>query len=274
MNRFIPFLTALALVVLAAPLAAQQGDMAPDTTAVEVPEDPAAETPDDEAAETPDDEAAETPDEPVADTPDAPVGETPVAPDADAPAADAAVTHDWEFALAPTDNATGAAGTVKVTEGDTENTLIVEVTGLPPVDSLDQPDRDVSTYTVWIVPSKEQVNESTMAGVLVVEPEGIATFEATTTLESFGVIVTATPDGAPETISGVPVLTGIPVTAQPDATPAEGEVDTPDPAVTPAPEAPPAAPETPEPAPTPQEGQLEMAPDAEVEADVEATPER
>ncbi len=133
-------------------------------------------------------------------------------------------THDWEFALQPTQHAPGGAGVVKVTEGDAGQGLVVEVEGLPLIDELDQEDRDVNAYTVWIVPSKERVKESTLAGVVTVGPEGTGAFESTTSLETFGIIVTATPDGAPEAISGVPVLTGIPVTTAPPAAPAEGEV--------------------------------------------------
>lgn len=133
-------------------------------------------------------------------------------------------THDWEFALQPTQHAPGGAGVVKVTEGDAGQALVVEVEGLPLIDELDQEDRDVNAYTVWIVPSKERVKESTLAGVVTVGPEGTGAFESTTSLETFGIIVTATPDGAPEAISGVPVLTGIPVTSTPPAAPADGEV--------------------------------------------------
>ena len=132
-------------------------------------------------------------------------------------------THDWEFALQPTQHAPGGAGVVKVTEGDAGQALVVEVEGLPLIDELDQEDRDVNAYTVWIVPSKERVKESTLAGVVTVGPEGTGAFESTTSLETFGIIVTATPDGAPEAISGVPVLTGIPVTSTPPAAPADGE---------------------------------------------------
>lgn len=141
------------------------------------------------------------------------------APEAEAaPAAEAAEeappAHDWEFALQPTANAPGAGGMVMVTEGDDDNAVHLEVTGLPAVDSLDQENRDVNAYTVWIAPSKERVKESTLAGVLTVDPEGAGSMDATTTLATFGVIVTATPDGAPESIGGVPVLTGIPVTSE------------------------------------------------------------
>ncbi len=132
-------------------------------------------------------------------------------------------THDWEFALQPTQHAPSGAGVVKVTEGDAGQALVVEVEGLPLIDELDQEDRDVNAYTVWIVPSKERVKESTLAGVVTVGPEGTGAFESTTALETFGIIVTATPDGAPEAISGVPVLTGIPVTSAPPAAPAGGE---------------------------------------------------
>jgi hypothetical protein len=151
-------------------------------------------------------------------------GEPEVAADA-APAAEEEVvsTHDWEFVLQPTQHAPSGAGVVKVTEGDAGQALVVEVEGLPLIDELDQEDRDVNAYTVWIVPSKERVKESTLAGVVTVGPEGTGAFESTTSLETFGIIVTATPDGAPEAISGVPVLTGIPVTSAPPAAPAEGE---------------------------------------------------
>lgn len=123
--------------------------------------------------------------------------------------------HDWEFALAPTEHGAGATGDVKVTEGEGAHTFVIEVDGLPAVDQLDQPNRDVNAYTVWIVPSKDRVPESTLAGVLNADPEtGVGTFQGTTSLATFGVIVTATADGVPERIGGVPVLTGIPVTPE------------------------------------------------------------
>ncbi|MEJ2152850.1 MAG: hypothetical protein P8Y29_07860 [Gemmatimonadota bacterium] len=150
-------------------------------------------------------------------------GEPEVAADAAAAEEEVVSTHDWEFALQPTQHAPSGAGVVKVTEGDTGQALVVEVEGLPLIDELDQEDRDVNAYTVWIVPSKERVKESTLAGVVTVGPEGTGAFESTTSLETFGIIVTATPDGAPEAISGVPVLTGIPVTSAPPAAPAEVE---------------------------------------------------
>jgi len=146
-------------------------------------------------------------------------------------------THDWEFALQPTEHAPGGAGVVKVTEGEAGQALLVEVEGLPLIDEFDQEDRDVNAYTVWIVPSKERVKESTLAGVVTVGPEGTGAFESTTALETFGIIVTATPDGAPEAISGVPILTGIPVTSAPPAAPVEGEAS---PAGDAAPDGPPA----------------------------------
>lgn len=121
--------------------------------------------------------------------------------------------HDWEFALAPTEHAAGATGEVKVTEGDGAHAFVLEVQGLPAVDQLDQPNRDVNAYTVWVVPSKDRVPESTLAGVLNADPEtGAGTFQGSTPLATFGVIVTATTDGAPQRIGGVPVLTGIPMT--------------------------------------------------------------
>lgn len=129
--------------------------------------------------------------------------------------------HDWEFALAPTEKAPGASATVMVVDGEQGSDFTVVVTGLPAVDELDAENADVNAYTVWIVPGKDKVNESELAGVLTVSPEGTGRLEAETELETFGVIVTATPDGAPTQISGVPVLTGIPVQA--DAPPEAAE---------------------------------------------------
>jgi hypothetical protein len=65
-------------------------------------------------------------------------------------------------------------------------------------DSLDDETRDVNAYTVWVVPGKDKVAESRMAGVLTVSPEGTGRLEGDDGLETFGLIVTATPDGAPE----------------------------------------------------------------------------
>ena len=141
-------------------------------------------------------------------------------PDATAPvaepsmeAAPAAPAHDWEFALAATDEAPGASATVMVDEAESGSDFVLVASGLPVVDSFDEENRDVNAYTVWIVPSKDKVTESKLAGVLTVSPEGAGRLEGETDLESFGIVVTATPDGAPERISGVPVLTGIPVQA-------------------------------------------------------------
>ena len=133
------------------------------------------------------------------------------------PAADQAETqpaHDWEFALAPTEKAPGASATVMVVDEEQGGSgFTIVATGLPAVDELDAENQDVNAYTVWIVPGKDKVNESELAGVLTISPEGTGRLEAETDLETFGVIVTATPDGAPTQISGVPVLTGIPVQA-------------------------------------------------------------
>lgn len=136
----------------------------------------------------------------------------PEAPTATAtPAAEAPAEHDWEFTLAATDQAPGASASVMVTEADPGSDFILVANGLPVVDSLDQEGRDVNAYTVWVVESKDKVPESTLVGVLSVGPEGSGRIEGETPLETFGIIVTATPDGAPARIGGVPVLTGIPV---------------------------------------------------------------
>lgn len=119
--------------------------------------------------------------------------------------------HDWEFTLAATDKAPGASANVMVTEADAGSGFVLVANGLPVVDSLDQEGRDVNAYTVWVVPGKDRVAESTLAGVLSVTPEGSGRLQGETPLETFGIIVTATADGAPQKISGVPVLTGIPV---------------------------------------------------------------
>jgi hypothetical protein len=117
---------------------------------------------------------------------------------------------------------------------------------------LDQEGRDVSAYTVWIVPSKERVRESTLAGALEVDPSGAGRFEGTTSLDTFGIAVLATAEGTTTPV-GVPALTGIPVTeaetpadttaAETPAAAAPGE--TPAPPETPASETP--TPETPAP---------------------------
>ena len=181
---------AIALLAFAAPLAAQ--DPAQNPPAVEPPsaQEPAMVPP-----------AAEDP-----------AMEQPAADPAADPAA-AEVAHDWEFALAPTEKAPGASATVMVVDGEQGSDFTIVATGLPAIDDLDAENQDVSTYTVWVVPGKDKVNESELAGVLTVSPEGSGRLEAETSLETFGVIVTATPDGAPTQISGVPVLTGIPVQA-------------------------------------------------------------
>lgn len=212
MKIFSTLLCAAALA-LAAPALAQQ-ETPPDTTGTEV-------------------QAPETPAEP----------ETATEPETAAEPADepAEPTHDWEFALAPTERAQGAAGIVQVTDQDGTSAFVVTTSDLPIVDSLDQEGRDVNAYTVWVVPSKDRVPESTFAGVLTLDPETReGTLEATTDLATFGVIVTATADGAPERIGGVPVLTGIPVQPQAQPEPETGEAPQPE-----TPEAP-GTPETPE----------------------------
>lgn len=138
-----------------------------------------------------------------------------------APADEMPAAHDWEFALAPTEKAPGASATVMVVDAETGSDFTVVATGLPAVDELDDENQDVSTYTVWVVPGKDNVNASELAGVLTISPEGEGRLVAETDLETFGVIVTATPDGAPTQISGVPVLTGIPVQANAPADVAE-----------------------------------------------------
>jgi hypothetical protein len=136
-------------------------------------------------------------------------------PDATTPAesTEAAPAHDWEFALAPSEKAPGATATVMVDDAENGSHFVLVADGLPVVDSLDEENRDVNAYTVWVVPSKEKVPESQLAGVLTVSPEGAGRFEGETPLETFGIAITATPDGAPERITGIPVLTGIPVQA-------------------------------------------------------------
>ncbi len=184
-HRFQWMAGAIALLAFAAPLAAQDpAENAPVT------EPPAAQ-------------------EPAMEQPPA---QDPAAMD-QAPADQTQPAHDWEFALAPTEKAPGASATVMVFDGEEGSDFTVVATGLPAVDDLDAENQDVSTYTVWVVPGKDKVNDSQLAGVLTISPEGEGRLEAETELESFGVIVTATPDGAPTQISGVPVLTGIPVQA-------------------------------------------------------------
>lgn len=211
----------LVALLVAVPAVAQEGEMAADTTE---PTEGQMDEVIDEA-----EEAAEDVEESVEDAPDAP------------PA------HDWEFALAPSSSAPEGEGMVQVIEEDDGSSFVVDVTGLPQVDSLDSEERDVNAYTVWVVPSSDRVAEATLAGVLDVGPEGSGEFSATTDLDTFGIVVTATPDGAPERIGGVPVLTGIPVTSEPPADEIEGEEP-------PAPE----AGEAPEPEP-------EIGPEEEIE---------
>lgn len=192
----IEILMAAGLLAVTAPLAAQEAD----TTAV-----------------------------PAAEAPVAPAGEAPAA-EAEAPVAEEAERHDWEFTLAATDKAPGASANVMVTDAEGSSAFVLVATGLPVVDSLDQEGRDVNAYTVWVVPGKDKVSESELAGVLTVTPEGTGRLQAETPLQTFGVIVTATPDGAPDRIGGVPVLTGIPVRpeAPVDAEPAEVAEETAD----------------------------------------------
>ncbi len=203
MNRFAKLLGIIALLAFAAPVAAQE-------------EEAAEETPDSLAPETPDTEAEETPDE-------------------------VASAHDWEFVLQPNEAAPEATATVMVTEGDPENTFVVEVTGLPAIDELDEEGRDVNAYTVWIAPSSDRVQESTLAGSLTLDPQGNGIFEGSTELDTFGILIIATENGAPESLSGVPVLTGIPATeeapaAEPGVEPQPEPGVEPDPGVEPQPE--------------------------------------
>jgi hypothetical protein len=246
MNRFTSLLGILALLAFAGPVAAQE----------ETP--PAAE-------ETPDSVAPETPDAIAEETPDT---------------AEVASTHDWEFALQPNDPSMNATATVLVTEGDPENTFVVEIAGLPPIDDLDTDTRDVNAYTVWIAPNKDQVQESTLAGALSVDPEGNATFEGTTELDTFGILILATENGAPTALSGLPVLTGIPAaeaaeaaaeTAEEAAETAEEAADTAEEAAEEAEEAAEEAPaEQPIPAPEPEPG---MEPDPGMEPEPDTYPE-
>jgi hypothetical protein len=168
----------------------------------------------------------------------------PAAPAADA--AQAAPGHDWEFSLNPASRAPGASGAVEVTSGEPQNSFVVAVSGLPSVDALDAEEFDAEVYTVWIVPSKDRVPESTLAGVLVVDESGGGRLEGTTDLDTFGIIVAGATEESPLLRAQGAVLTGIPVsTAPPAETPAA------DAAPQPAPEAP--APEAPAPdAPAPE----------------------
>jgi len=130
-----------------------------------------------------------------------------------APVAQAQPEHDWEFVLYSGDLAQ-SSGKVMVTENDGKNDFVVVASGLPPVDSLDQDDMDVNAYTVWVVPSRDKVIESVLAGVLLVSPDGSGHFEGSTDLENFGVAIAATPDGAPSQIVRPIVLSGIPKEAE------------------------------------------------------------
>ncbi|HUP18563.1 MAG TPA: hypothetical protein VM778_01275 [Gemmatimonadota bacterium] len=207
--------TTIALALWAAPVVAQDAEVIGDTTTVEETE---------EAVEEATDETADVADE----TADVAEDAADVAEDAAETAEEPIETHDWEYALSATDRAPGARGEVRVTEGEPANTFVLEVSALPAVDELDEPNRDVNAYTVWIVPSKDRVPESTLGGVLNVDPEtGQGTFNGTTSLDTFGVIVSATADGAPARIGGIPVLTGIPVSPEPAAEPEAPAAETP-----------------------------------------------
>jgi len=179
---------AFALLASAGSLAAQEAD----TTA------PAVEAP---AAEAP---AAEVP------ALEAPTAEAAVE---GAPVAEAQPAHDWEFVLYSGDLAQ-SSGKVMVTEKDGKNDFVVVASGLPPVDSLDQDEMDVNVYTVWVVPGRDKVIESVLAGVLLVSPDGSGRFEGSTDLENFGVAIAATTDGAPSQIARPIVLSGIPKEAE------------------------------------------------------------
>jgi hypothetical protein len=211
--------TTIALALWAAPVAAQETEAPADTTMVEEAAVAAEETA--QAVEEAAEETADVAEEAAEDVADV----AQEAGEATAEAAGEAIeepveSHDWEFALSATDRAPGATAEVRVTEGDPENSFVLEVSGLPAVDDLDEENRDVNAYTVWIVPAKDRVPESTLAGVLNVAPEtGQGTFEASTSLDTFGVIESATADGAPASIGGVPVLTGIPVSPEPATEP-------------------------------------------------------
>lgn len=183
----------LALWIGAAPVIAQEA-----AESAEVAEDQTAEVAEDQGAEA----AEESVDEPAEEAPP---------------------EHDWEFALQPTDNAPEGTGIVQVTDVEEGSQFVVAVEGLPLVDEFDTENRDVNAYTVWIVPSKDRVPESALAGVITVGPEGTGSFEGSTSLGTFGIILTATQDGAPERITGVPVLTGIPVSTVPEEPDAEGD---------------------------------------------------
>ena len=127
-----------------------------------------------------------------------------------APAAQPA--HDWEFALAATDKAPGASATVMVDEAEDERF---------------RPGRERSSARRFLrrgesrrqrVHRLDRPQQGQGRGVQAGRrADGLAgrqgRLEAETDLETFGIVVTATPDGAPEQIGGVPVLTGIPVQA-------------------------------------------------------------
>ncbi len=180
----IPFLV-IAWLALAAPLAAQVTDAPADS----VPSDTM-------AMEAPPPAAADSVPPAAADS---------------APATAATPSHDWEFALSAGERVPGASGTVQVTEGESDNAFAVIVQGLPPIDDLDEEGRDVAAYQVWVVPSKDRVAESTLAGTMTTSPGGGGRFEGRTDLDTFGIIVMASVEGETR-LSGIPILTGIPVT--------------------------------------------------------------
>lgn len=262
MRHFRPWVLIVPAMLIAAPAIAQEEreaeapaeEQAPHEVGEEVPAEgaeaaPAEEISAEEADSLPVGEAVAT--EEAEATPDE-AEEPQVEGEAEATGVDEEPlpTHDWEYALTPTSNAPNSSGLVKVTAVADTNSFVVELAGLPPVDSLDQDGRDVNAYTIWVVPDRERVLESTLAGAVTIDADGTGALASATTLPTFGVIVTATPDGAPATISGIPVLTGIPV--EPEA-PEEG-MDAPE-----------------EGTETPEEGA--EAPEGEASAENEAGPE-
>ena len=112
-------------------------------------------------------------------------------------------TDGQRISLRPSESTPGAQGHVKVVETDDKNNeLAIEVSHLPPANRLDP---QKSKYMVWIDPGD---GRTIPLGQLELDKNQSAEATLTTPFETFELIVTAEPPGAPDQPSDAVVLRG------------------------------------------------------------------
>ncbi|MDX1624140.1 MAG: hypothetical protein R3199_09170 [Gemmatimonadota bacterium] len=121
---------------------------------------------------------------------------------------------DRKFDLVATEDVPDAEGEVWVFDNEMgEDRVVVKVKNLPDPADFGETTTD---YTVWIVADRDKLDEARLVGTLDADETGHAKFETTTPLDNFGVLVMGSEE-APETVTGVAVLTGMPANVGPPA---------------------------------------------------------